>query len=495
LINFWKAGNQQMMILVKSATEVIKSIRVYDVLDMAIIAAMIFTLLMWFKTRASRFVFIGILLLGGVYLVARFFQLYMTVIVLQGFFGILLFVLVVIFQEDLRAFFERLAMLGKLRKEARPLSEMEKSAGIIAQTAANLAKKRIGALIVIAGNDPLERHLNGGTPLKGLISETLLESIFDPHSPGHDGAVVVKGNQIKMFGCHLPLSVNIDRYKGIGLRHTAALGLTERSDALCVVVSEERGTISLALGESLAVISSASALNETLKKFYVAHAPVPKSRPVVRWLRENTKEKIIAVGLACILWVAFGYQRDIVRRDFVVPIDYKNIPQGWQINEPQKTEAKVVFQGPEQAFHLLNEKSLRLSLDLTPIAEKKREFVLNKDMINAPSNLSVEEISPAKIRISASKLVPATLAVHAATRNRLPDDLVVQKITWSPVSVSAMIDSRLKPEEVRLETEPVDLQNISSNVTTVMKIMPAAGVSFPDDQVPLVRVTIRIKKK
>ena len=132
---------------------------------------------------------------------------------------------------------------------------------------------------------------------------------------------------------------------------------------------------------------------------------------------------------------------------------------------------------------------------MTPIAEKKREFVLNKDMINAPSNLSVEEISPAKIRISASKLVPATLAVHAATRNRLPDDLVVQKITWSPVSVSAMIDSRLKPEEVRLETEPVDLQNISSNVTTVMKIMPAAGVSFPDDQVPLVRVTIRIKKK
>jgi uncharacterized protein (TIGR00159 family) len=484
-----------MMNLVTSATDIIKSVRVYDILDMAIIAAMIFTLLMWFKTRASRFVFIGILLLGGVYLIARFFQLYMTVIVLQGFFGILLFVLVVIFQEDLRAFFERLAMLGNLRKEARPLSEPEKAAGIIAQTAANLAKKRVGALIVISGNDPLERHLNGGTPVKGLISEQLLESIFDPHSPGHDGAVVVKENQIRMFGCHLPLSVNIGQYKGIGLRHTAALGLTERSDALCVVVSEERGTISLAQGESLTVISSASVLNETLKKFYIAHAPALKSRPVVRWLRENTKEKIIAVGLACILWVAFGYQRDIVRRDFIVPIDYKNIPQGWQINDPQKTEAKVVFQGPEQAFHLLNEKSLRLSLDLTPITDKKREFVLSKDMINAPSNLSVEEISPAKIKISASKLVSAALKVHAATKNQLPDDLVLHRITWSPASVNVMMDPRLKSEEVRLETEPIDLQNISSNVTTVMKIMPAAGVSFPDEQVPLVHVTIRVKKK
>ena len=484
-----------MMNLVNSATEVIKSVRVYDVLDMVIIAAMIFALLMWFKTRASRFVFIGILLLGGVYLVARFFQLYMTIIVLQGFFGILLFVLVVIFQEDLRGFFERLAMLGNLRTEARPLSELEKAAGIIAQTAANLAKKRVGALIVIAGNDLLERHINGGTPVKGLISEQLMESIFDPHSPGHDGAVVVKENQIRMFGCHLPLSVNIDQYKNIGLRHTAALGLTERSDALCVVVSEERGTISLAQGESLTVISGASALNEALEKFYFAHAPAPRSRPVVRWLRENTKEKVIAVGLACLLWVAFGYQRDIVRRDFIVPIDYKNIPQGWQINEPQKTEAKVIIQGPEQAFNLLNEKSLRLLLDLAPIADKKRDFVLSKDMVNAPSNLSVEEISPAKIRISASRLVPATLTIHAATRNRLPDDLVLHRITWSPVSVSAMIDPRLKPEEIKLETEPVDLQNISSTVTTIMKIMPAEGVSFPDGQAPLIRVTIRVKKK
>ena len=115
------------MDFVNAAASVIKSIRIQDIVDMAIIAGMIFALLMWFKTRASRFVLIGILLLGGVYLAARFFQLYLTVIVLQGFFGILLFVLVVIFQEDLRGFFERLAMLGNLRKATPPLSDMEKA--------------------------------------------------------------------------------------------------------------------------------------------------------------------------------------------------------------------------------------------------------------------------------------------------------------------------------------------------------------------------------
>ena len=483
------------MDFIYSAVTVIKSVRIQDVLDMAIIAAMIFALLMWFKTRASRFVLIGILLLGGVYLAARFFQLYLTVIVLQGFFAILLFVLVVIFQEDLRGFFERLAMLGNLRKEARPLSELEKTAGVIAETAAKLAKKRIGALIVLQGDDPLARHLSGGIPVNGLISGPLLESIFDPHSAGHDGAVVVQGDRIRMFGCHLPLSLNIDSYENIGLRHTAALGLTERSDALCIVVSEERGTISLAQSESLTIVPSASALNEALEKFFIRMTPAPKSRPLVRWFKENTKEKIIALGLACFFWVAFGYQRDIVRRDYLVPIEYKNVPQNWQIDEPQVTEAKIVLQGPDQAFRLLNEKSLRLSLDLAPLAEKKREFLLTREMINAPSNLSVEEISPTKIRIYASKQVPANLTVSAATHNSLPDHLALQRITISPASVRVMMDPRLHPEDIKLLTQPIDLQTISSSLTLALKVIQPAGVSFPNGEAPSVRVAIRVKTK
>ena len=215
------------MDLFNSALAVIKSIRIQDILDVIIIALMIFALLTWFKTRASRFVLIGITLLGGVYIAARFFQLYLTTIVLQGFFAILLFVLVVIFQEDLRGFFERLAMLGNIGKKFQSLSELKGTAEIIAQTAATLAKKRIGALIVLQGTDPLERHINGGTSLDGLVSEPLLESLFDPHSIGHDGAVIINGNRITKFGCHLPLSINTSKYGNIGLRHTAALGLAE----------------------------------------------------------------------------------------------------------------------------------------------------------------------------------------------------------------------------------------------------------------------------
>jgi len=256
-----------------SALDIIKSIKIQDILDVIIIALMIFAVLTWFKTRASRFVLIGITLLGGVYLVARFFQLYLTTIVLQAFFSILIFVLVVIFQEDLRRFFERLAMLGNIGKKFEPLSGLKRTTEVIAQTAATLAKKHVGALIVLQGNDPLERHINGGTNLDGLVSESLLESLFDPHSIGHDGAVIIKGERVTNFGCHLPLSINTSKYTNIGLRHMAALGLSERSDAMCIVVSEERGTISLAYMEELTVVPSVASLHETLEQFYVRNTP------------------------------------------------------------------------------------------------------------------------------------------------------------------------------------------------------------------------------
>jgi uncharacterized protein (TIGR00159 family) len=483
------------MDLFNSVLAVIKSIRIQDILDVIIIAIMIFTLLTWFKTRASRFVLIGITLLGGVYLAARFFQLYLTTIVLQSFFAISLFVLVVIFQEDLRGFFERLGLLGNIGKNFPSLSELKGSAEIIAQTAANLAKKRIGALMVLQGIDPLERHINGGTSLDGLVSEPLLESLFDPHSIGHDGAVIINGDRVTKFGCHLPLSVNTSKYVNIGLRHTAAIGLSERSDAMCIVVSEEKGTISLAYLENLTVIPSAAVLHETLKQFYIRNTPGEKLHPFFNWFRENTKEIIIAIFMACLLWIVFGYQRDIVRRDFIVPVEYKNIPQTWQIDEPQVTETKVILQGPEQAFRLLDERALKLSLDLSAVIDNKREFTLTKEMINAPSNLMVADIVPAKIHVYTSKSIPWTFPVQINTQKSLPGNLSLQKISVTPSKVRVLIGSQAKPEQIKIETEPIDLQKIFFTTTLHTKIVLPAGVSFPDGQSPAASVLIKVKNK
>lgn len=483
------------MDLINAALSAIKSLRIQDVLDIAIIAIMLFAFFIWFKNRASRFVLIGIILLGGVYIAARFMQLYLTTIVLQSFFAIVLFVLVVIFQEDLRNLFERLALLGNLRKKSQPLSDLEKASEIITHTAAELSKKGVGALIVLQGEDHLERHLNGGTKLDGLLSEPLLESIFDPHSEGHDGAVLIKDNQVKMFGCHLPLSVNTSRYGNIGLRHTAAVGLAERSDALCVVVSEESRSISIAYQGLLNKMNNASELHNELDKFYVRKVPSQKRHPVIAWFKENSKEKIIALALACILWFAFGYQREIARRIFIIPIEYRNVPADWRIDEPRLTEAKVILQGPQQAFYLLDERTLKLSLDLSSTSATKQEIILSKDMISVPSNLSITEIKPAKAHIYATRLINGSFPVRIATHNSLPNNLSLQKMSISPQRINLLFDSRMNHGKIKIETEPIDLQNITSNTTIDAKVVLPEGVYFPESKPTTIRVIISVKNK
>jgi len=481
--------------MVESALAILRNFRILDLLDIAIISVMISALLIWFKNRATRFVFLGITLLGVIYILARFFQLYLTTVVLQAFFAILLFVLVVIFQEDLRRFFERLGLLGRFRKKIFTVTTFSESAEIIAETTAALAHKRIGALIVIQGEDPLDRHLTGGSNIDGLLSQPLLESIFDPHSIGHDGAVLVDGNRVMRFGCHLPLSANAARPGNLGLRHSAALGLSERSDAICIVVSEERGTISLAREERIQEIANASALRIELETFFEKKTPLSKPTPILNWLKKNQREKVLAIILAGILWVVFGYQRETIGRDFVVPIEYVNTPVEWVLEEPKVMEVKILLMGPTQAFQLLHPETMRVSVDLAQLRPGTQEIILTQDMIKAPSNLSVASISPGRIKITTSRLLRLTVPIEVLTENNPPREMSVQGITASPAEAQVFIPRRLRGKKIRVMTEPIDLSllDVQSVFTPPLRYPP--DIQFAGGKAPMVRVVVKTLKK
>jgi len=481
--------------MVESALAILRNFRILDLIDIAIISVMISALLIWFKNRATRFVFLGITLLGVIYILARFFQLYLTTVVLQAFFAILLFVLVVIFQEDLRRFFERLALLGRFRKKILTVTTFSESAEIIAETTAALAHKRIGALIVIQGDDPLDRHLTGGSNLDGLLSQPLLESIFDPHSIGHDGAVLVDGNRVMRFGCHLPLSANAARHGNLGLRHSAALGLSERSDAICIVVSEERGTISLAREERIQEIANASALRIELETFFAKRTPLSKPTPILNWLKKNQREKVLAIVLAGILWIVFGYQRETIGRDFVVPIEYVNTPVEWVLEEPKVTEVKILLMGPTQAFQLLHPERMKVSVDLAQLRPGTQEITLTQDMIKAPSNLSVASISPGRIKITTSQLLRLTVPIEVLTENNPPREMSVQGITASPAEAQVLIPRRLRGKKIRVMTEPIDLSllDVQNVFTPPLRYPP--DIQFAGGKAPMVRVVVKTLKK
>jgi uncharacterized protein (TIGR00159 family) len=281
----------------------IKKVDPTDLMDMALVGVFVYGTLIWFKRAKTAFVAMGLLVLAAVYVFARAAGLYLTTWILQGFFAVLIIAIIVIFQEEIRAMFERLAvwsLSGRHHDEAHP-----KAVTMIVRSVGDFARDRIGALIVLKGRDPLERHIEGGWDLNGELSEALLESIFDSHSLGHDGAVLIEDGRVTRFGVHLPLSKEFGKIAHLGTRHTAALGLAELTDALCLVVSEEKGTISIARGGELRKVGDLKSLEGVLEGFLRQRSPRSAQDHLRHFLSRNTAEKAIAAAVAVLLWIIF----------------------------------------------------------------------------------------------------------------------------------------------------------------------------------------------
>lgn len=373
-------------------------------LDIVVVTLVIYAFLAAFKrTRRSGLIFTGVFILGVVYVTAQKLDLVLTVALLQGFFTVILIALVVIFQEDLRYFFERVGLWWVERRMPRykrtaaglPRHEVE----TLARSLGDLARANIGALVVIRGRDAIARHLVGGEDVDGRLSEPLLKSIFDPHSIGHDGAVIIDGQRIDKLGCHLPLSKNLEKLPRSGTRHAAALGLSERTDALCLVVSEERGTISVARRCDIRAVSGPAALAEILTEFYDEIAPVAETSSFKRLLLKNYREKVVSLALAITLWVVVVQRAQPVERTFSIPVSYGLVPNTLTVTRMQPETVKVTLTGRRKDFGLGKTHGIKLVLDLSGATRGRNPILIEPRDLTFPAELNLEAIEPRHVTI------------------------------------------------------------------------------------------------
>lgn len=273
-----------------------------DAIDVGVVALGIYVAVGWLRRSQAALVGIGVVLIGVLYAAARGIGLALTSWALEGFFAVLAIALVVLFQDELRQAFEELAAwaLGRKRDHRPRLDAVE----ILSASLFRLSEQRVGALVVLPGLQKLDRHMHGGVELNGQLSAALLESLFDHHSAGHDGAVIVEDRSVLRFGVQLPLSKAVPHLASRGTRHSAARGLSERTDALCVVVSEETGTLSVSQDGGLESIPTADQLEHRLKRFYRDRRSLAAPEPSpTRWLRERHGEKAAALAAAFAIWL------------------------------------------------------------------------------------------------------------------------------------------------------------------------------------------------
>ena len=238
-----------------------------DFFDILILAALIYWVFGLIR-RTNSFRIAGVLaMLALVLLLSDWFNLSVTNYIIRKVFSIGFIAVIVLFQPEIRRSFERFgARSFSFLTGDSNLSGME---SVLMQTVfacVDMARTRTGALIVFEKNNRLNEAMGSGTELDALVSADLLKNLFYDKSPLHDGAVIIRGGRIAAAGCMLPLSTNAGLSRDLGMRHRAGLGMSEKSDAIVVIVSEETGGISVAMDGLLKRYLSQDMLEELLRR-------------------------------------------------------------------------------------------------------------------------------------------------------------------------------------------------------------------------------------
>jgi diadenylate cyclase len=378
----------------------LREVGISGLLDIAFMSAIAYALIVWFKRSKAFFVLMGIFIIGVVYLLAREFNLQLMAAVLQGFFAVILIAMIVIFQEEIKRIFERLAVWSlnpRLARHKRVSSSMAEVETLV-HTLTDLAADRIGAIVVLRGRDTIVRHLNGGMELNGVLSDRLLKSLFNPTSPTHDGAVILENGRVISFGCHLPLSKDLRQIQKGGTRHAAALGLSELTDALCLVVSEERGTISVAREGSIETVGDAQKLARMIEEFLRDTGPQPVSRGWKSHITHNFRQKAAAVVVTSILWFVFVHEGRITYRSFPVPVEYTNLSAGMKVREVRPSRVEVTLSGPKRYFYFIRPARIRLTMNVGDLREGYQSKQVQRSSVTYPEKLRLESVTPNRVR-------------------------------------------------------------------------------------------------
>lgn len=378
-------------------------IGIREAVDIALVATALYAIIVWLKRARAGLAFLGALIVGAVYLAAREFGLVLTAWIFQGFFAAFVLVLIILLRYDLRRLFERIALWGLRRK--RGAASADSTIDIICNAVHELATHRRGALIVLPGRDPVDGWVEGGESLDGLMSHDLIVSLFDPGSGGHDGAVIVDGDRITRFAVHLPLSSNFKEIARRGTRHTAALGLSEVSDALCIVVSEERGEMTLARNGALRIVDPGA---EPLREEIIRFLEETHQKSATAW------SKAAAVGrdwtalgasaaLSVALWLVFVSGTQVSQQTIRVPVLVENIAPEYALVEAVPKEVNVSFTSLRRNFYALDPTTLEVRLDAQLVGSGKRTFELSESDVRHPEGLAVLQIEPETVELRVTR--------------------------------------------------------------------------------------------
>jgi uncharacterized protein (TIGR00159 family) len=364
---------------------IIADLRFQDILDILFLTIVVYHLYLWFWGTKAFKALVGLLALGVVFTLARFWGLFLTTWVFQILWQVLIVLIIILFQSEIRQVLERvnpLQMAG-----IRPSSKSINWKSSFGKAIFAMAEQRTGALIILERMDSVDELITGGLQLEGEPVSELLMSIFQKGSPLHDGASLVRRGRVVKVGCYLPLTSAEGLPKEWGTRHRAALGLSERCDAWVVVVSEESGKVSLAQGGRMMHVTDVDQLADLVQEAVAPTVPAVMAwhEKVLAIVFQRWPKKLGALALVCLFWILLAGQQNFeVKID--IPLETKNLSKKLEILEPLDPEIEITVQGLRKDASTLSKRNVHAEIDLSTARIDRRVFRITRDQIVLPND-------------------------------------------------------------------------------------------------------------
>jgi uncharacterized protein (TIGR00159 family) len=447
------------------------TIRWQDVFDIALSGYLLFRLYVLFRGTNVFRILIGIALLWFFQRISVSIGLIVTSWAIQGITAVAALIIIVVFRNEIRSVLQAKnlkSIFWGFPREA-VLTPLE----VITDSVFELAKKRIGALLVLPGNEDLTEAIHSGIPWNGWVSQEMIMSIFWHDNPVHDGAAIIQGNQVREVGAVLPLSHREDLPSDYGTRHRAAAGLAETTDALVIVVSEEKGRVSVAKGTDIRAVRQKDKLSEILQK----HVGVSKKS----WGRIK-KEKLELAAAAVIsfvfvagVWFSFSRGMDTLMI-LDIPIEYMNRPPEMEILRTSSNAVSLELTGSGALMRSLKPEQVNVRLDLAKAAVGANTFNISSDNVSLPPGVFLKDIQTDTVQVTLDVPIKKQLPVQIDWAGSLPQDVLISEATWDPQVVQVLGSKRILNNISTVYTEkvPVDDFRESGTLTAKLALNPAS---------------------
>lgn len=460
------------------------------VVDIVLIAAGLFFLYHTLLRLGTWRIVAGIMLAAFLFLIANFLDLKGLEWIFGNFSQVAVIALVVIFQPELRKIFERAASVRRfeIRDAGAELSHM------IMDSLIKLAAQRRGAIVVLPGKEPIQEWLSGGFKLDARPSIPLIMSIFDPNSAGHDGALIIQNGKFTRFGVRLPVSQSSKLPDEFGTRHHAAMGLSEKSDALAMVVSEERGKISIFGNGKFRQLDDPEKLVDTITSHWKHTSSYPFELPEgrKRWL--VLSQMLISLCLAVFFWSALIIaQGEMLEKVLTVPVEYTASPADLILIGDKQKEVRIHLAGSKADLDSINPATLNIKLDLSNALPGKQVFLISGENLRLPRNVKLLDMVPSSMELTLASIVEQEVTIKPQLVGKLPAGLKIIKIEVLPPHVKVLSpEADGKKQLVDVITTPVYLESIYKDTSLYCKIIAPPAVQPVDKRWPDVEVVIKV---